>query len=258
MSNVIVKAKYGTCIVNDQDQYVGRAVIEYGEFSESEVDLFKQIIKPGMTVVDVGANYGIHTLVYAKIVGNEGQVYAFEPQRQVFNALCGTLALNNISNVIPICAAVGTGSIVKYSYLDYSEFQNVGAYSFCDVTEGEDLPTVPLIVPCHFLKIDVEGMELEVLKGAERMIRACKPIMYIEADRPAKNEEMFAFIRDLGYEIYWHAASFVNPNNFFENPVDLFPGIASINVLCVPKETKVEGMEIAFASEWHNKFVTQN
>jgi FkbM family methyltransferase len=255
MSNIVVESKYGKIIASDKDKYVGRALIEYGEFSESEADLFKQIIKKDWVVVDVGANFGVHTLLFSQIAG---QVYAFEPQKQVFNALCGTLALNNITNVEPIRAAVGNGCDVKYQDLDMSVENNFGGFSFTTITEGEDLPTFPLNIPCNFLKIDVESMELDVLHGAEDMIRACKPIMYIEADRPDKNEELFAFIRELGYTPFWHSAMFYNPDNFNNNPINHFEGIASINVLCVPNEIKLEGMTEAFAEDWHTLFVSQS
>ena len=258
MSNVLVDSKYGKIIVNTNDKYVGKALSYYGEFSESEADIFKQVIQRDWTVVDVGANYGAHTILFSKLAK---YVYAFEPQKQVYNALCGTLALNDITNVEAIRAAVGQGETVKYVDLDFNVENNFGGFSFeaiADIEDAEEMPTFPLNIPCNFLKIDVEGFELSVLQGAAEMIKHCKPVMYIEADRPDKNEELFAFIRELGYTPYWHCATFFNPDNFNGKTDDLFPGIASINVICMPAEIKIEGLEEAFAAEWHNKFVSQS
>jgi len=259
MSNVLAETKNGKMIVNDKDKYVGASLIKYGEFSESEGDLFRSLIKPGMTVIDVGANYGAHTLLFSRLVGNTGHVYAFEPQVQVYNCLCGSLALNNLTNVTAVCAAVGvSGEKVKYVELDYNQENNFGGYSFEQIEDGQEMDVVPLNVPCHFIKIDVEGMELAVVKGAAEMIREYQPVMYVEADRPKKNEELFKFIRSLGYEIYWHSAPFFNTNNINQDKENLFEGIASINVLCVPKDITIHGLTVAHASDWHEHFKSSN
>ena len=79
--------------------YVGRAVEKYGEYSELEVELFRQICKPGDIAIEVGANLGTHTLALSQLVGDQGRVFAFEPQRIVIQTLCASLALNSIANV---------------------------------------------------------------------------------------------------------------------------------------------------------------
>jgi len=82
------------------DKFIGRRSLDaYGEFCELELYLLRQIIKPGMTVVEAGANIGTHTVAFAKAVGATGRVLTFEPQRTVFHMLCGNLALNGLSNV---------------------------------------------------------------------------------------------------------------------------------------------------------------
>lgn len=259
MSNIVIKSKNGPIIVNTYDKYVGKSLIKYGEFSESEADLFRSLIKTGMTVIDVGANYGAHTLLFSHLVGKSGQVFAFEPQIQVYNCLCGSLALNNITNVTAVCAPVGKeGETVKYMEIDYNHDDNFGGYSFDQIEEGEEINVVPINMPCHFMKIDVEGMELNVIQGAEKMIREYNPVMYVEADRPSKNKELFSFIRSLDYEVYWHSAPFFNANNFNQDKENLFEGIASINVLCVPKDITIEGLTVAKSEDWHSHFVSSN
>ncbi len=61
--------RYGQMLYNLNDQYIGRSLDLYGEFSEGEVDLFRQIVKPGQIVVEVGANLGAHTVFLARQVG---------------------------------------------------------------------------------------------------------------------------------------------------------------------------------------------
>ena len=71
--------RYGEMIVPAMDTYIGRSLIEYGEWTNGDIALLEQIIRPGMTVVDVGANIGSHTLAFSKAVGKHGRVLALEP-----------------------------------------------------------------------------------------------------------------------------------------------------------------------------------
>jgi hypothetical protein len=96
--NVIKACKYGLTLYNSNDMYVGKSLDQYGEYAEAEIDLFKELIKEGDTVYDIGANIGSHTLAMARMVGEEGTVAAFEPQRQIYYVLCGNIALNNLSH----------------------------------------------------------------------------------------------------------------------------------------------------------------
>src|ERR1043165_865505 len=95
----IRRCRYGTMMYLRKDMYVGRSFAEYGEYSEGEVDIFRQVLRPGDLALDIGANLGSHTLPLAQFVGPTGGVYAFEPQRILFQILCGNVALNEIGNV---------------------------------------------------------------------------------------------------------------------------------------------------------------
>jgi FkbM family methyltransferase len=123
-----------------------------------------------MVVADLGANFGAHTLVFSKLVGELGKVYAFEPQRMVYNSLCGTVALNLLYNVVVVNAAVGEeNGYVDEVDLDLSRVNNVGAVSLESVTPemaSYKVPIMKFLTPCNFIKLDVEGMEELALRGA--------------------------------------------------------------------------------------------
>lgn len=91
---------------------------------------------------------------------------------------------------------------------------------------------------CHLIKADVEGMEAAVLRGARRTIGQHRPVLYLENDRPAGHRELVATILALGYRIWWHTPLLFNPQNFAGNPQDVFPGVASFNLICLPQERR--------------------
>ena len=76
----LVRGRHGLFLANPKDVYIGRAVIEYGEFSELEVQVLLQLVPTGGVVIEAGANMGALTVPLAKKVGRSGLVYAFEPQ----------------------------------------------------------------------------------------------------------------------------------------------------------------------------------
>jgi FkbM family methyltransferase len=245
MTMRVIEGRHGRIIVPENDVFVGRGFCEYGEFSEGEVEVFEQIIKPGMVVADIGANFGAHTLVFAKLAE---KVYAYEPQRMVYNALCGTVALNLLYNVVVVNAAIGEeNGFVDEVDLDLSRINNVGAVALESITPEMASYKVPILkfsTPCNFMKIDVEGMEELVLRGSSEMIRKHRPILYVENDRRDKSESLITYIRSLGYTCYWHHTALFNPNNFFKNAVNVWnDGYTSINMICVPWSDPVSGLE---------------
>lgn len=253
--NVVTPTKHGPMIVNDNDYYLGRMLMKYGEFSESEQAVFKDVIQPGMIVCDVGANIGAHTVLFARLAS---RVFAFEPQKQLFNMLCGNLALNNIKNVECYRVAVGAeNGEIPYIDINMDQVANFGGASLQDIAgmETDDaVPVVKLTTPCHFLKIDVEGMELDVLKGASDMIGMCQPVIYVENDRADKSDALIAYIYEIGYTPYWHGALLFNPNNFNGDSEDIHNGIASINMLCFPSSTQIAGLDKAVPGDWHERW----
>ncbi len=243
--------RYGEMLYNINDTHVGRALDLYGEFAESEVEVFRQLIKPGYTVVEVGANIGAHTVFFARQVGPTGLVVAFEPQRLLFQTLCANLALNSVPNVLCFHRAAGTthGSI-DVPPLDPTAKNDFANVSLGDSPQGEQVPLVPLdayaLPQCNFIKIDVQGMEEDVVRGTAKLIERFKPILYVDNDRKGKSESLIRHIHELGYKMYWHTPAYYNPQNFLGNSENAFSGAVSRNMVCVHSEVSqsFSGMEV--------------
>jgi FkbM family methyltransferase len=240
----LARTRHGHFLYFTTDMYVGRSLEIYGEFSESEAAIFRQLARPGTLVLEIGANIGTHTVLLAELVGRKGRVIAIEPQRGVFQLLCANLALNGIGNTLAIHAGAGRnpGSI-EVPNIDYSKEGNFGGLALGSA-KGEKVRLLTVdelaLKVCHLIKIDVEGMESEVIAGAAQTIARTRPALYVENDRKEKSAALIAQIQALGYRLYWHLPPLFNPQNFAGNRDNIFGNIVSVNMLCLPAESKGE------------------
>ena len=230
--------RHGLMAYPQRDAYVGRSLALYSEYGEDEVQLLLKIVRPGDVVVEAGANIGADTVPIARYLGANGQLLAFEPQRLIFQLLCTNLALNGIVNVRSYHAAVGaTNGALIVPELDYAAHNNFGGVSLREVGSGERVSAVMLdafeLPRCALIKADVEGMERQVLRGAEATIRRCKPRLYLENNCGPESAELIECVLSLGYRAFWHTPPLYSPENFAKNSENLFPGIVSTNMLCL-------------------------
>ena len=156
--NTVAQTRFGQLIYNVNDVYIGRSIELYGEFSQGETLLFEQLIGPGEVVLEVGANIGAHTLFFAQQVGAAGRVLAFEPQRILFQTLCGNLALNSVINTHCWNMAVGSESgEITVPPLDYARADNFGGIELGMHEQGETVPLATIdsfqLPRCDFIKV---------------------------------------------------------------------------------------------------------
>ena len=242
--NELVIGRHGPMLANRFDQYVGVSLRKYGEFSAGESEIFQKLVGQGTTVIEVGSNIGAHTVELSRLVGPAGRVLAFEPQRIVFQTLCANLALNGCANVYTYNEAVGeTAGEIKVPFLPPDNPANFGGLSLHDATHGETVRLRALdelaLDACHFLKLDLEGMELEALHGGATMIARHRPLMYVENDRPARAEDVIRQLLAWNYQLYWHTPRLFSEQNFAGDPENVFGEIVSINMLCIPAERNI-------------------
>jgi FkbM family methyltransferase len=252
----LTPSRYGRMFYPKNDRYVGGSFRTYGEFSEGEVDIFTHFVRREAIVLDVGANIGAHTVPLAQLVGSGGVVVAFEPQPVLHQILGANLVLNSIPNVLTYAMALGNcEGECKIPIFDYSQSHNFGGISMDMVEEGESVPLGKLdtfqLERVDFIKLDVEGFESKVLEGATETIERCHPIMYVENDRPEKSVELIQRLFDMGYRLWWHTPPLYSPDNFKGNKENVFPGIGSINMLAIHRdsERRVEGLKPILTAE---------
>jgi FkbM family methyltransferase len=177
-------------------------------------------------ILDIGANLGAYCIPVAKeIAGNDGSVYAFEPQRIVFYQLCGNVFLNRLDNVHAFMRAIGDADgVVNIPNVDYATSTNIGAFSLDEEIRdrlnaikiigqtGTDIPISRLDSldlprsPC-LIKLDVEGLELKVLSGGRKFLQENRfPPILLEAWNldwfAARRLTLLGFLNELGYTIF--------------------------------------------------------
>jgi FkbM family methyltransferase len=236
------ECRHGVMAFLRSDDTIGRCLDLYGEFAESENQVMALVARPGDTVIDVGANVGTVTLALARLVGPHGRVYAFEPQRLVFQALCAALVLNGLANVSAYQAAVGNRPRkVRMPALDPTTTFNYGAVQVGpDEGPGEGSLLVTIdsleLSRCDLLKIDAEGMDYEVLLGAAGTVSRHRPVLYMEAKPEEHTPGAIAWLQERSYHCYWHFAAFYSADNYRGVAENIFEGLGDVNLLALPGE----------------------
>jgi len=208
----IVNTDYGS-FVTDTSDFIGNRVYHELVWEPEMINLYKSLLQPHYTVIDIGAHLGFHTVNFAF---SSEHVYAFEPQLPLYNQLRGNVFLNGLNNQIT-CFNVGLGeadkkssfgSLFKHNTLNWgrgytTELINYGGRSLEDDLGTDEIEIRTLdsfdLHP-HFIKIDVEGYELKTLHGARKTIESHYPILFFETF-PEIQKEVFKFIKSMGYKI---------------------------------------------------------
>jgi FkbM family methyltransferase len=178
---ILIDVQGSKLYVDTRDQGIVPYLLTNKVFEEIETELFRTLVKPGMTVVDIGANFGYYTCLAARLVGSQGKVYAFEPAPNNFEMLLRNIALNQYQNVIPIQKAVSNKVGKTKLFMDRNNF---GAPSLSEgnittrrgFVEVETLTLDAFFDGPHmngpdFLKIDAQGGEGLIMEGAKQVLK---------------------------------------------------------------------------------------
>jgi hypothetical protein len=93
---------------------------------------------------------------------------------------------------------------------------------------------------CDLIKIDVEGMECDVLEGARHTIGQHSPALFVENNSVERSSSVLRVIESLNYAAYWHFGRLYRECNYFGNPVNVFPNVGEVNILCFPRTQSVD------------------
>jgi FkbM family methyltransferase len=206
---------------------LGLSSLLYGPFEAGELAFASQFLRPGDVVMDIGANVGLFSVVMASAVGSQGRVFAFEPVPANVARLEGNLRRNGISNTQVFAMGLGDadGDLMLHMATD-------SAYpSLHEVQDGlGDGTALPVRVRAldgvweelgrpqvAFIKMDVEGAEMDVLRGAPRLLAACRTTLLVEANSAQHLAALRSHLSGLGYR-YLRPEGFLAHNHLFVCP----------------------------------------
>jgi FkbM family methyltransferase len=219
----------------DTDEMIGRSLDLYGEYSQFELEFLLAMLNKDSVVYDVGANIGYHTTAFASVAK---KVYAFEPHpknyalleqntRDLDHVYIGKYAVSNSNTTCYITdfdpETAGNFGMVKV----VDDFSGIETTAITLDTAGLDLPDM--------IKIDVEGSELQVLQGCEKIIQQKCPVIFYEAHESDQLREIYEFLEPMGYRLYWAQINNYNPNNFVGNAENVFGTSALMSIVAWPK-----------------------
>jgi FkbM family methyltransferase len=230
----LVSSDHGPMLVNRMDYNhafsgdyygVGAQIMETGQYDPRDVEGLKNLLRcrrdhfgDGVVAIDCGANIGVHSVEWARLMKGWGSLIALEAQERLFYALAGNITLQNCFNARAIWAAVSNASgEISFPEPNYQAQGSFGSFELRagigtefigqPIDYAKPTSTVKTITidslelkRLDLLKIDVEGMEAEVLDGAAETIMRCKPVLFIETVKSDK-AAISAALRNEGYHI---------------------------------------------------------
>jgi len=172
-------------------------------FERDELAYLKEkYIKSGAVCLDVGANIGNHAVYYSKLC-HASRVYAFEPVHSTFEILKKNIAINDLDKIVD-AYNLGISDRTKTARITHFEECNIGYTQLAEDETGPlqlvSLDEMKLPRPIDFIKIDVEGMEYDVLCGASSLLRNSSPTIFIEIWEE-NYEKVDELLRNTGYSM---------------------------------------------------------
>jgi FkbM family methyltransferase len=197
-------------VVSKNDTCVSDCLRSGKLFEQFILSFIKQFIPGNKNILDIGANIGVHSVVYSNYTS--GIVYAFEPQPMVFDILKKNIKSNNCQNIVPYMFGASWQNTSFFMNAVYDQKINQGAFRIKNRDSSEE---VGITIECRiidelalkdigYIKMDVEGHELEALNGLTKTIKMYKPTLLIEIhDSCSTKNETLRFIHDHGYTQFW-------------------------------------------------------
>lgn len=190
-----------------------------GQIEAGTQGILASNLRPGMVFYDLGANIGLFSMLAARLVGVQGKVFSFEPDPKVAQRLRENADRNRFKNITVVASGVwsSTGMLAFHAADSASPDHGTGKFMAGDGGKLTDCISIDDFVktqpPPDAIKCDVEGAEVEVLRGARRTLAVRKPWVLCETHSLEMQSDSHAILHDLGYAI-----ESVDPAHFFAQP----------------------------------------
>lgn len=240
---MILLCRYGEFMVPESNDLIANSLRNYGEWAQAEINVLSHFIDQGNVVVDAGSFIGTHARAFSSMVGRSGKVHAFEPNSLVIPYLKENAARSPFSNIVVHSFALGATYERQVLISEFDENQGSCRLAGCDYENNEQFVEVKSLDSCSvekvdFIKADVEGMELALLKGAEKLIDTFKPVIFVEANSLEATCGVIKWAQQREYFVYGVITMTFNPENFNQIQDNIFGQAKECGLLLIHKKYK--------------------
>jgi FkbM family methyltransferase len=220
---ITVLSDYGPLLIHRNDTHIGKGILDTGYWEKDAVNFLSNLIEQlyanfdKFIIIDIGANIGTYTVALAKIFSTKATIYCFEAQRIIFQILAGNCAINSLTNVHTFHNIVSNQhlKLIKFNTHNYSNPINFGgleveaAFNSDNVLSNNVIPESAYSIQLDqlnldmvaLMKIDIEGMELKAIQGAENLISRYRPVIFYEYFK-TDNARILELLSKYGYSVY--------------------------------------------------------
>lgn len=253
----VVDTNNGPMAVYINDTIVSQSIALFGEYSFNEIRVMSRYLNPDSLYVDIGTNIGYHAMAASHHIGCA--VIGFEPHPNHFAVAAYNTQNKNIK--LFNAAVSNKAGVLILDDFDPNEIGNYGEVHI--ESTGVEVPAMKLDdveevkTICTVIKIDVEGNELNVLKGASRTIKKHRPVIFFEALEDSEWDKCRQYLADRDYNMFWVVCKVHPMNETYKNPKEHpFKNLAAFNILAVPAE-KDQPSDLApvVPGEWYHSMV---
>lgn len=213
-------------ISSNTNTWIGAQIVFLGDYEFEIKQVFRKVIKPGDTILDVGANVGFHSLYFADLCGEKGQVISYEPILTTFKELIENIAINSFQNItvnnLALSDKAETLNVITDPKTDNPGAFNLfelGGDSIVNCVIGDEQPEIKNLDRLDFIKIDVEGYEFFVLNGLKKTINKFWPKIIFEYDinyqlkTGLSAQKIFELLKTFNYNFYLISGNKLMPLN---------------------------------------------
>jgi FkbM family methyltransferase len=229
-------------VFTSADNYIEWQILSNGTYENEIGKLIRISIPPGGVAIDIGANIGLQSMRMSRAAGAAGKVFAFEPLSHLSRKLASNLSLNAIRNVVLYPFALSDAASETYLPVNKDAW-NQGTFSIGKATSGahqelisikvgDEIPDIQRLERLDLVKIDVEGFEVNVMKGIYKTLEKFRPRIIFEYDENywaqtgLSREECAQMLKTLNYAMYEVTAVGCTV-------IDRLDNIRSANIFCI-------------------------
>jgi hypothetical protein len=220
--SAVAETRVGILQYLPDEPIVGDSIGWYGEYLQAQLDLLARIVRPGSTMMEVGAGIGAHAVFLGRMLGEAGHLMLYEARPVQQRILRQNLAANGVSNATVMRRVLG------------SRGEGEGPEPTTETLDDLQLERL------DWLKVDVSAAALDVLAGASETLWRLRPLLFLAAPDEPELRALTERAREFGYRCWRMETALFNPQNFNRREADIFTGARATALLAIPEEIEVD------------------